>query len=304
MNNDINVFHHLGIISRDMDAAVKQYEQLGFVFTPLTIPRIPLRAGADPEPLGAGNRCAIFRNNYLEILGIVDATRWASITREQRGPFDLDEPLQRYEGLHVLHLGTNDLNLVRDRLQQRGLEPTDIRPFHRLVDTADGRRMMRAKTLSFPQGTNPEALMQIAQHETPEIVLQPRYMNHPNGAISITEVIVCVQDPDGVARKYGLYTDQAVQRRGALHIVEFGVSRIIVVNPSDLPEVLPRQVAPTVPFLAGFTVASDLEITERALEEREIDFRIHNGRMHVNPTDGYGAAVVFENADSSLIAAA
>jgi len=47
-------------------------------------------------------------------------------------------------------------------------------------------RMMRARCLSFPHGSNPEALLQIAQHETPELVLQPRYMQHPNGAISIT----------------------------------------------------------------------------------------------------------------------
>jgi hypothetical protein len=69
MNSDINVLHHLGIISRDMEATVSQYERLGFVFTPLTVPRIPVEVGGNPEPIGAGNRCAIFRNNYLEVLG-------------------------------------------------------------------------------------------------------------------------------------------------------------------------------------------------------------------------------------------
>jgi hypothetical protein len=204
MDKDINVLHHLGIISRNMEAAVQQYERLGFIFTPLSVPRIPLCMGAKPEPIGAGNRCAIFRKNYLEMLGVVDASLWASITREQRGPFDLDEPLQRYEGLHVLHLGADDLDLARRRLQESGLYPSDIWPFQRFVDTPDGPKMMRARTLSFPHGSNPEALLQIAQHETPELVLQPRYMQHPNGATSITEVIVCVQDPESVAEKYGL----------------------------------------------------------------------------------------------------
>jgi len=298
MKNDINGFHHLGIISRNMEAAVKQYERLGFLFTPLTMPRIPLQAGDSPEPIGAGNRCAVFRNNYLEILGVVDAKLWGSITREQRGPFDLDAPLQRYEGLHVLHLGTNDLSLVRERLRKNGLQPTDIHPFQRLVDTPEGPKMMKALTLSFPHGSNPEALMQIAQHETPEIVLQPRYMNHPNGAFSITEVIVCVDNPEAVASKYGLYTDQPVQRKGALRMVEFGLSRILVVSPNDLQGVVPGQVAPTVPFLAGFTVSSDLRITEQLLKEREINFCIHDKRILVNASDGYGATVLFENADS------
>ena len=249
MNNDINVLHHLGIISRNIEAAVRQYERLGFIFTPLTV-KNSSAGGANPEPIGAGNRCAIFTNNYLEILGIVDASLWASITVEQRGPFD-------------------------------------------------GPKMMQARTLSFPRGSNPEALLQIAQHETPEVVLQPRYMQHPNGAISITEVIVCVQDPDSVAKKYELYGDQLIYRSGALRVIDLGLSRIVVVSPDHLQEVLPGHAAPTIPFLAGFTVSSDLEITRQALKERGIEFQIHGGRIMVNARDGYGAAVLFESMDIS-----
>ncbi len=144
MNKDINGFHHLGLISRNMDLAIAQYERLGFLFTPLTIPRIPLHAGGAPEPIGAGNRGAIFKDKYLEVLAVVDSDRWASITREQRGPFDLDAPLSRYQGLHVLHLETRDLDHVRERLQEAGLSPSEIRAFQRMVDTAEGPRMMRA----------------------------------------------------------------------------------------------------------------------------------------------------------------
>ncbi|HEX4232491.1 MAG TPA: VOC family protein [Bryobacteraceae bacterium] len=298
MNNEINVLHHLGIISRNLEAAVEQYERLGFLFTPLTLPMIPLQAGANPEPIGAGNRCAIFRNNYLEILGVVDAGRWASITREQRGPFDLDEPLQRYEGLHVLHLGTEDLDAVHSRLRRSGLAPSDIRPFRRVIDTPEGPQMMRARSLSFPPGSNPEALLQIAQHETPELVLQPRYMPHPNGATSITEVIVCVQDPDSVANRYGLYTGRDPQKSGVLHVIELGHSRIIVVSPDHLQKALPGQTAPVIPFLAGFTVSSNLDTTKRALKERGIEFQIHGGRILVSAREGYGASVLFEDVNT------
>ncbi len=299
MNNDVNILHHLGIISRDMEAAVLRYERLGFMFTQLTMPRISLQAGKNPEPIGAGNRCAIFKNNYLEMLGVVDANRWASISREQRGPFDLDEPLQRYEGLHVLHLGADDLDLVRSRLQRNGLHPSEIRPFQRLVDTPDGPKMMHARSLSFPPGSNPEALLQIAQHETPELVLQPRYMEHPNGAISITEVIVCVESPDRVAEKYGLYSGRPIYRSGALQTIELGQSRIIIVSPDHLQEILPEHTAPVIPFLAGFTVSSDLEKAKGALKERAIDFQIYGGRILVHARDGYGAAVLFEHVNTN-----
>ncbi len=294
MNNDVNILHHLGIISRDMEAAVLQYERLGFMFTQLTMPRISLQAGAEPEPIGAGNRCAIFKNNYLEMLGVVDPSRWASITREQRGPFDLDEPLQRYQGLHVLHLGADNLDLARSRLLRSGLHPSQIRPFQRLVDTPDGPRMMHARCLSFPPGSNPEALLQVAQHETPELVLQPRYMKHPNGATSITGVIVCVEDPDRVAEKYGLYSGRPVHRSGALRTIGLGQSRIIIVSPDHLDEILPGHAALAIPFLAGFIVSSDMENTRRALKERAIDFQVYGGRILVQAQDGCGSAVLFE----------
>jgi hypothetical protein len=298
MNNGVNVLHHLGIISHDMEAAVKQYERLGFVFTPLSLPRIPLQTGANPEPIGAGNRCAIFRNNYLEMLGIVDQVRWASTSPEQRGPFDLDEPLRRYEGLHVLHLGADDLDPVRRRLLESGLHPSAIRAFQRLVDTPEGPRMMRARALSFPHGSNPEALLQIAQHETPELVLQPRYMQHPNGATSITEVLVCVEDPASIAQKYAYYAARPVYKNGVVFLIELGLSRIMVVSPNHLSDILPGHVARVIPFLAGLTLSSDLEVTKHALKARRIDFEVFGGRILVNAKDGCGAAVLFEDSKS------
>ena len=296
MNKDINGFHHLGIISRNMGQAIAQYERLGFLFTPLTIPRIPLQAGGAPEPIGAGNRCAIFRDNYLEVLAIVDPNRWSSITREQRGPFDLDAPLSRYQGLHVLHLGTLELDHVRERLLRVGLSPSEIRAFQRMVDTPDGPQMMRARCLSFPPGSNPEALLQIAQHETPELVLQSRYMQHPNAAVSISEVIVCVADPDDVAQRYAQYTDQPIQRRREARVIEFGQSRILIASPDYLPNILPGQAAPVVPFLAGFTVSSDLEVTKRLFENRAIGYQNHEKRLLVDARDAHGTAVLFEDA--------
>jgi hypothetical protein len=67
--SDIDIFHHVGLITRDMARLIARYEQLGFAFTPLSMPRIVLTPGGAPEMLGAGNRHAIFEDNYLEVLG-------------------------------------------------------------------------------------------------------------------------------------------------------------------------------------------------------------------------------------------
>jgi hypothetical protein len=92
---DATGFHHVGLITRDMNETIARYEQLGFFFTPLSQPRISLAPGKAPEPFSAGNRTAIFEENYLEVLGYTDVDMWNSTTPEQRGPYNLDIPLAR-----------------------------------------------------------------------------------------------------------------------------------------------------------------------------------------------------------------
>jgi glyoxalase-like protein len=299
MTQGINTFHHLGVVTHDLASAVARYERLGFVFTPLSFPEFPLSAGGAPERVGAANRHAIFRNGYLEVLGVVDAARWSSISAAQRGPFDIDKPLRRYEGLHVMHFGTENLDEVRERLIRQGASPSPIRPFQRLVETPDGRSaLMRARCLSFAPGTNPEALFQIVQHETPELVLQPRFMSHPNGALALSEAILCVEDPSEVSLRYGRYAGRAVDHRGPLHVIDLGEARLVVVDRDNLSALLPGESAPTLPYLAGFTVTADVDHAAKFLRGADIPFDSHDGRLVVSGRDARGSAVIFARSDS------
>lgn len=296
---DIDAFHHLGIVTRDLAFAVSTYERLGFAFTPLSLPEFPLSPGGAPETVGVANRHAIFRNGYFEILGVADTARWASISTSQRGPFDIDKPLKRYEGLHVMHLGTQHLDAVRARLVKDGLTPSPIRPFQRMVETPEGAELMRARCLSFAPGTNPEALFQIAQHETPALVLQPRFMAHPNGALALSEAILCVDDPEEVAGRYGRYAGHAVDRRGPLHVIDLEEARLVVIGCPDLATVLPGEAAPATPYLAGFTVTANVDHAAAFLGRQEIPFRVHNGRIVISGRDACGCAVLFERPDAT-----
>ncbi|MBO0993167.1 VOC family protein [Bacillus sp. SD088] len=297
-NDDVNILHHVGLITKNMEETIERYERLGFTFTPLSMPKVIQKSGGDPEELGVGNRTAIFRNNYLEVLGVVNENIWNAVSKEQRGPFDIDEPLNRYEGLHVMHFGTDDLEAVRQRLVKQGTPCSDIRPFQRPVNTPEGTQMMKAKSLFFPEASNPEALIQIAQHLTPDLVLQPRYMQHTNGAQTVTEIIVCAPNPLHYADKYRMYTGCDYVQKGNLHIVELGFSTVIVVAPEHLGEVIPESTPPTLPYLAGFTVAtSDLGMPRHVLTENQVSFQEHDDRLIVGSQDACGCAVLFETED-------
>jgi catechol 2,3-dioxygenase-like lactoylglutathione lyase family enzyme len=294
MTGHATLFHHVGLITHDMDSTISRYELLGFRFTPLSTPRISFAPGELPRPFGAGNRTAIFERNYLEILAHTDLDLWHTTTPEQRGPYDLDRPLARYAGMHVMHFGTDDIAALHDRLVADGVRCTDIKAFERDVDTPGGQRTMRALTFAFPQG-NPEGLIQVAQHLTPELVLQPRFMRHPNGARLVTESIVCAADPDEYTRKYVRYSGGSSHRVDGHVEVDFGgESRIVVVTPDQVGDVVPGAVAPAVPSLVGFTVqVADPAAVVALLTANGVPFRTPDDRVVVAAEDAAGSVVVF-----------
>ncbi|HUB97999.1 MAG TPA: VOC family protein [Stellaceae bacterium] len=293
---DIDVFHHIGLVGRDLAALSAQIERLGFLLTPLSMPEIQLRPGAPNEPVGVGNRCAILENSYLELLGVVDPARWDAIPPERRGPYDIDRALVRYEGLHVMHFGTGDLDAVRVRLAAAGFEPSPIRPFQRIVDTQAGPATMRARTLSLPREDAPEALFQVVQHETPELVLQRRYMAHDNGARTIDDVILCVADPDEAAARYARIAGKPVLAEGATHRIDLGRSSLVIANPEGLATILPGAEPPKLPFLAGFSVTAEQGAASAFFARRGIPITQHRDLIIVRPDIAGGAFIRFKPA--------
>ena len=51
------------------------------------------------EPFGTGNRCALFRHGYIELIAVLDTARFDN---------GLGAWLGRYEGLHIVALAMED----------------------------------------------------------------------------------------------------------------------------------------------------------------------------------------------------
>ena len=55
-------------------------------------------------------------------------------------------------------------------------------------------------------GEMPEGRIQLLTHRTEQMVWQPRWLAHPNGAVGLTSVIIAVGDVDEAARRFGRLT--------------------------------------------------------------------------------------------------
>jgi catechol 2,3-dioxygenase-like lactoylglutathione lyase family enzyme len=285
MTGDIDILHHVGLVVADLEPAVSVYETLGFSFTPLSMHKGSRNPGEPETPFGTGNRCAIFGRNFLEIVAHVVPDRW---------DFGITRFLERYEGLHIICFGADDAAVVDERLTKAGIGTSGVIPLQRDVETQDGIRAAQMACVHFKTDT-PEGLVQAAQHLTPQYILQPRHMDHPNGAVMLTNVILCVEDPDEYEAKYARLTGRPASRQGQARVIELPTSRVMIVPPEHLGDLLPGAVPPVLPFMAGFAVScKDLDVVRALLDQGEVPSESIDGKIVVPARAGCGTAVLFE----------
>jgi len=297
VTDKLDILHHIGVINTNLHTLSGLYEKLGFVLTPLSAPKIAVVPGEQPQALGVGNRHAIFSQNYLELLGIVDPKQWNAVPKANLGPYNIDIALERYQGLHVMHFGTDHIELVKERFEEEEIPCSEIKYFQRNVQTAFGEQTMRARTIAFPPRMNPEGLIQVAQHDTPELIFQETAMAHPNGAVGLTELILCCEQPQEYIRKYERLSGHRGLKIAEGHFeLDLGHSKIIVVAPCSLPEVVPGSIPQMLPSMAAFTiVSSDLNVTRQYLDSNGIVYSADKERVIVGPAAAGGCSVLFKN---------
>ena len=175
---------HAGAIVRDLDAGAARWEKLGFALAPASRQHGKMPAREDEGPWATANRCAIFRQGYLELIGVVDAAAF--------NPWD--RFLARFEGLHLLALRVADADAAYLGLATRTdtLYPPVQR--QRRLDVDGAERTMGFRNIFSRDDAYPEGRYIIIEHQTPEYLWQPRYLNHPNGALALDAVLLCAED--------------------------------------------------------------------------------------------------------------
>ena len=107
LHNGIESIDHPVIAARDLGAARITYEKLGFTIPP---------RGSHVE-WGTGNLCIVFPADYLELRGIIDASRFT---------MHLDEHLDAFgEGLMGVAFGTADVQASFEAATANGVATGD-----------------------------------------------------------------------------------------------------------------------------------------------------------------------------------
>jgi hypothetical protein len=271
---------HVGIAGRSLDALAEAYAALGFTLTPFAQHHAP---GADGvvRPIGTGNRCAMLRQGYLELIAVVDPALPSNT---------LDRFLARYAGLHIVAFGIDDAEAELARLRAAGIAIPGIAWLERPVETPAGVQTARFARLPLPEA--PEGRIQLIRHLTPELLWQPPLLEHANHAVSLDEAILAVADPGETAHRLARLAGSEATPAGTGFIVPLGHGRLSVVAAREAEALLPGLAVPCLPFIAGLVIGTDDGAASIARIAGGRGARVGGGFL-VGPRHAGGTALLF-----------
>lgn len=158
---------HVGVVVRDLAAASAAWAAAGFA------------------PSGAGNRLVMLHGGYVELLADDPAQPSATLARM----------LAQGEGAHVLSLRVDDAAAAASRLGLAAGLVENSRPADPARPDGPQARFRRLPL------TDQDPRLQLIEHRTPELVWQPGWLTHPNGARALETVTMRAEHPAPLAAR-------------------------------------------------------------------------------------------------------
>ena len=289
------VIDHLGHFVPDANAGAVALEQLGFVVPPFSI---HLHRNDETSPLvaaGTGNRCVMLERGYLEFLSpISDAPNAREVL----------DATARYVGVHLIAFGTNDPRADYARLAAQGFRPTPVVDLQRQVETAEGEATVKFRVVRALHGAMEEGRIQFCEQRAPEVIWQPRWMDHPNRARTLEWIVICVADPFAVAQRFSRFTGLQSSQVGETASFRLDTLRgaIGFLHKADT-ETLFHARAPAVPWIAGYVLGvDDIEESRRYFRASGLATReLGADRFAVAAPQAVGGFVMFQPLTESVL---
>ncbi|WAS96962.1 VOC family protein [Nannocystis punicea] len=312
--------HHVGLVVREMAAAMAVYRRLGFHLPAPSCGAIAGHEGGPATPFGAINVHAEFARDFVELVACVDGPADAppdavlvpvEVPREHVGRFrelvarsvgTLAWCLQRFQGLHILALQAADLEAVAARLGDAGVAHGGVHAAQRRIEgdpdpVAVPIRFLELESAEAGPGRMPEGRVAIVSDPSSERPDRARQSRHPNGAVALVEAMLCVADTalPAAARQWATILGLPARAAGATVVFELEDARLVVAPASALAELLPGERPPALPAFVAYAVAVGDVAAARELVARS-GFPVRTtaaGEPFVPAEAALGAAVIF-----------
>jgi Glyoxalase-like domain len=252
---------HVGHFVRDQAAASKALARLGFLPTPPSVQVNPDPGGGE-TPTGTGNVTAMFQRGYVEALF---KTADTVLGRE------LDAAMARYRGVHLAAFSVSDAGAAHRRLEASGFRVGPLRNMQRPVATPAGPDIAAFTLARVEPGEMAEGRIQILTHHTEKTVWQERWLEHPNGAVGLIDLVVTAADIEATAARFARFLDRPASENTCGRFVKLDRGRVQIVTPEMLARLAPGVLPPALPFIGLYAVAvKSLAALERATQDATV----------------------------------
>ena len=188
MTIELSHIDHPVIAVANMESGHELYAKLGFTIPP---------RGRHLE-WGTGNWCIMFADDYLELRGIVDGSRYTH---------NLDAHLaSKGEGLMGLAFAPAvSAEVSFTRAQEVGLKPTGLKALTRRFELPEGDALPNFRICYLNEAEIPELLTTVVcEHRTPEIIRTPAWLVHENTVTGVRSVTGVSDDLATLAARLAL----------------------------------------------------------------------------------------------------
>ena len=280
--SEIAGIDHVIIAVRNLEQARQGWSRLGFTLTP--------RGRHSGQ--GTANHCIMFETDFLELLGIVD-------------PGDNVEGLTAFlagrEGArNAAFAPAGSAEDARSALLERGLHPSELRALERRMELPEGPAIPRFGLIGLAAEDTPGLLDSfVCAHLTPELMLRPDWLDHPNGANGLRAIHVLVERTTPLLPAYDrLFGIQHVTTTDTVATVHVGRHQIVFSTPDDFLTMHPGievQTNVQLPAIVGLDLAiADRDRTADCLRKREIPFgELPDGILVVEASEANGVILFF-----------
>ncbi len=168
---------HVIIAVRNLDEAAATYRRLGFTLTPRGL----------HEGRGTGNHCIMFKDSYIELMGIVDETG-------AKGRLAERVAAQGEGGMGIAY-GADDADTAVAALRAAGIAAEDPNDLSRPLDLDSKHEIVKFRNVMMPGLTLPNVIQFVCTHLTPELTrARHEWQLHPNSATGVSGIIIAAGD--------------------------------------------------------------------------------------------------------------
>jgi hypothetical protein len=265
-------------------AAADALRRAGFAPTPASVQSNPGPNGTTVLT-GTSNITAMMTRGYIEILF---KSSNSPLTRE------FDDGLARYPGLHLIAFSVADAAAASQRLTITGFRTAPMVALRRPVGTESGETEAAFTVARVLPGEMREGRIQYLTHHTEDAVWQKRWLNHPNGANALVDVVAVVDDVDETAARYVRFLGREAVPTNMGRGLFLDRGGVQLVNRASFAKLMPNVTAPSLPFIGLYAVrVTSLDTAERGLRAGRIAYERRGKLLAVPMPQGVGTGAWF-----------